>query len=711
MPPTLTMAPRTESIQKFDTMLKVISPERVISAEQAEAAQIKAEAEQNVNEPVNMLANRARLIWNAAVQAKQMENEDQGSVDDRLLQSVRKRLGVYDPDKLAEIKKFGGSDIYMMITNIKCRAAEAHISGVMLPPGEIPWDMEPSTIPELPEAERVKVSDQISDEAAILMDAGQEISLEDINDRLMKAKEARAEELVEKAKVATRFQKKKIEDEFQQGGFYHALKDFISDISTFPAAFIEGPFIRRERQLTWVQDNKGKWLPKIQPNLVRKYARISPFDMYPSPGAKHIQDGDLCIRRRLRPDELHDMIGVPGFSEQNIRGALKQHGEHGLGDWLYSDQERAEAYGRPDERDDPAPIIDAVEIYTRVQGSLLREWGMEEKKVPDPEKSYPVNIWLVGQWVICARLNPHPLGKRNIYSAAYEQVVDSIWGKCPPELMADLQDMCNAAARHAVNNMAIASGPLVEANMDRVEPGEDVEDIYPWKVLKSHSDPMGAPGPAYQFFQPDPMTDELMGLYDKFFNQASEQTGIPQYIYGSERGVGGAGETASGLSMLMNAAGKVLMQVVKNIDERIIKPVVKEHWMHIMLYDDDEYKIGDINIVARASEYMVMEEIQQIRMTEYLNSTNNDWDRAIIGDMGRAELQRHFVSRFLKIPVKDVIPTREKMEERAQAMAEQAQAQMEAEAEAQASPEAGGQPGPGPALNMGNPAEMTRMAA
>jgi len=356
---------------------------------------------------------------------------------------------------------------------------------------------------------------------------------------------------------------------------------------------------------------------------------------------------------------------VPGFDEKSIRAVLDDYGTGGLREWLTVDQERANVENRPNEFDDPDPPIDAVEFWGFAQGKTLLEWGMTKDQVPDADLDYQVNAWLIGQYIVMARLNPHPLGNRPYFAASFESVNDSIWGKAPPELMRDVQRICNAIARALINNLGIASGPQVEAMMDRVQPGEDVESIWPWKIWKTKSDSTGTGKFAINFTQPDPMSDLLVKVYEYFFDQASEQSGIPAYIYGSQD-VGGAGKTASGLSMLMNAASKTLKNVVSQVDENIIKPSIYEHWLHLMLYDEDIMKVGDINIVARASEYLIIQEQLQIRRMEFMERTNNDVDLSIMGETGRATLLRE-TSKTLKLP-EEIIPSKEDMKRRQQAM-------------------------------------------
>lgn len=133
-------------------------------------------------------------------------------------------------------------------------------------------------------------------------------------------------------------------------------------------------------------------------------------------------------------------------------------------------------------------------------------------------------------------------------------------------------------------------------------------------------------------------------------------------MYGSSD-VGGAGKTASGLSMLMNAASKGLKTVASHIDTGIIKPSIEETWLHIMIYEPEKAR-GDVNIVARASEYLIMMEQLQIRRMEYLNITNNPTDMQIIGLKGRAAIHKETV-RSLKMPVDDIIPDLESIDAQA----------------------------------------------
>lgn len=640
-------------------LIRVVNNQQLDAMREAEISAEKAEEDQQKS-PLAGLAQHVNNAWQAALRARQGSK-----IEERLLKALRQRQGQYDPSELTEIRKYGGSEVYMMLTNIKCRAASSWIRDVIIPPGEKPWSIEPTPEPELPQEELDAIIEQVKMEVAqeMMMNGPQMVTVEGITERLLELRADLAREVKEQAEAATAEFQQRIEDDLVEGKFYSALSQFITDLVTFPTAFLKGPLVRRKKKLTWTTDRQGNYVPAIDVKYIRQYERRSPFGIFPSPGAKHIQDGYLCeYHHQLRRSELVAMKGVPGFSDEAIDAVINQYGVGGFKLHLGVDQERAEAENRPNEFDDPDPGIDAIEYWGTAPGKLLREWGMTEKQVPELAQDYQITCWLIDRWIVMARINPHPLGHRPYYSTSYDKVNDSIWGKCPPELMQDIQKVCNAVARALINNLAISSGPMVEVFMDRLQAGEDPEDMYPWKVWKTKSDP-NTGKPAVQFFQPDPISEILLKVYQYFFDQASEQTGIPNYIYGSQK-IGGAGKTASGLSMLMNAASKTLKGVITHIDEDIISPIIWEHWLHVMLFDKDILKVGDINIVTRASEYLIIQEQLQLRRTEFLRDTNNDIDLSIMGIEGRANVLRE-TAKGLKIA--KVVPTEEELQRRAQA--------------------------------------------
>lgn len=591
-----------------------------------------------------------RECWDAARISKK-------PIEDIMLTAMRQRNGEYEPEKLAAIKQQGGSETFMMITEVKCRAAESWLRDILLDTGTPPWDISPTPIPELSPAQLQEIKAAFADMVARLL---QEELRAMTPSEVAEAKEAISQEyrfkMLQAAQNRADKMKHKISDQFAEGGWAESFNDFITDLVTYPAAIVKGPVVRRQRTLGWQQDASGRTVAVPVDKIAPEYERVDPFYFYPEPGISRIQDGYCFQHHPLTRTMLADLIGMPGYDDQAVRKLL----EEGNGSsWINQDIEliKDEEERKYHTEMRPTQIFDALEFWGKVSGKMLREWGMSEDEVPDAALEYDANVWVCGNYVLKAVLNYDPLGEKPYAKTSFIKCPGAFWGKGIPEIIEDLQNVCNAAARALVNNMGISSGPQVEVNLERIPANEDITQIYPWKIWQVTNDPTGSSAPAVRFTQPEANATMLMGVYERFSRLADEHSGIPAYLYG-DLNVQGAGRTSSGLSMLMGSAGKGIRQVVMHIDSDVIKPIVERQYIYNMRYDDDENIKGDLQIMPRGAINLANRETMNVRRIEFLNATANQADMEIMGPEGRAALLRE-VAKSLQMPTEDIIPSRE----------------------------------------------------
>jgi hypothetical protein len=473
-----------------------------------------------------------------------------------------------------------------------------------------------------------------------------EMVSQDFRFRLLREAQSRADRM-----------KIKIQDQFAQGGWEESFNDFITDLVTFPCAFIKGPIVRRQRGLGWKTNAMGQTVVEPIERLGPEYERVDPFRIYPEPGISNLHEGYIFEHHRMTRMELSDLIGVPGYDDDAIRAVLEiGNGQSWIGEdvELQKDEEERKYYSYMR----PTTEFDALEFWGKVSGKMLIEWGLSEEDIPDSAREYDANVWLVGNYVIKAVLNYDPLGEKPYAKTSFIKCPGAFWGKGIPKIIEDLQGVCNAAARALVNNMGIASGPQVEVNLERIPANEDITQLSPWKIWQTTNDPVGSSNPAIRFTQPESRAQELMGVYERFSKLADDHSGIPAYVYG-DLNVQGAGRTSSGLSMLMGAAGKGIRQVVMHIDSDVVKPIVHRQFVYNMRYDPDETIKGDVEVLAKGAINLAVKETVNLRRIEFLNATANPIDLEIIGKEGRATILRE-VAKGLQMPVDDVIPSREK---------------------------------------------------
>ena len=608
--------------------------------------------EERQNEPLILgLSAYLRHAFEAAKRAKD-------PIETNMLQALRQRRGEYEADKLSGIRAQGGSEIYMMLTEVKCRAAESWLRDILMDTGSPPWNIKPTPLPTLPDA-RDQVITEILGERVLefIQTVGQAPSPVEVDEiREVIAQDMRFEMLKDAQNRADKM-KRKIEDQFAEGGYASAFNEFITDLVTFPCAIIKGPVIRRQRKLGWDVDADGSTVAVTTEELAPEYERVDPFKFYPEPGISSIDDGYVFEHHPLTRMDLADLIGVPGYDDEAIRAVL----EYGNGQsWItpFSAQEQDDLESKHSTENRPTEIFDALEFWGKVSGRMLIEWGLNEDEVTDPTKEYDANVWVIGSYVIKAILNYDPLGEKPYAATSFIKNPGSFWGKGIPEIIEDLQNVCNASARSLVNNMGIASGPQVEVNLERIPTNEDITQLHPWRIWQVLSDPLGSSAPAVRFNQPNDNSAQLMAVYEKFSKLADDHSGIPSYIYG-DLNVQGAGRTASGLSMLMGSAGKSIRQVVMHIDADIIKLIVHRQFVYNMRYDTDEELKGDAQIIPLGAINLAVKDTVNTRRVEFLQATANEFDMEIIGKDGRAAILREIAKR-LQMPEDEVVPSREK---------------------------------------------------
>ena len=110
----------------------------VASASDLEAAAQRSSAEKQATPMIQGLASHTRHRWEV------MRDHKRLYVEDRLTKCVRARDMEYEPEKLAEIREQGGSEIFMGIVSTKCRTATAWLRDTLLGSGtDKPWSISP----------------------------------------------------------------------------------------------------------------------------------------------------------------------------------------------------------------------------------------------------------------------------------------------------------------------------------------------------------------------------------------------------------------------------------------------------------------------------------------------------------------------------------------------------------------------------------------
>jgi len=659
-------------------VLRVVPPAQLNAAIKLQD-KAKADADRAALNP-ETLSSLAGFIRTQFDEFKRHRNNSAAGWSERMLSCLRVFNGTYDADKLQQIKQFGGSEVYARLISMKCRGASSLLRDVYLS-NDRPWGLAPPDDPDIPPEIIASITQLVTVESQTNQAAGVPTDANAMRDRTFALMEAARQAAKKKAATQAKIAEDKIEEILSEGKFYEALAAFLVDIPMFPFACIKGPVVKIVPSVLWGENG-----PTVEQKARLFWQRKSPFDIWWTPGAADIEDAEVIERTRVTRADLNDLLDLPGYDVKAIRDVLDEYGRGGLNeDWDTTDAERANQESRENPNMNRSGLISCLEYHGNVQGRMLHEYGMSRKQVPDELRDYFVQAWVIGRHVIKVQLSPSPRKRHPYFITSFEKVPGTPVGNGLPDILSDIGEVCNATLRALVNNLSISSGPQVVVNTDRLAPDEDGEDMYPWKRWRVTSDPMGNNSGASKpidFFQPNSNAGELLATYQKFSDLADELSAIPKYLSGNTSG--GAGRTASGLAMLMGNASKILQTVAANIDRDVFQGLLSSLFDMIMLTDQSGMLTGQETIRVKGVTVAIQRETERSRQLEFLQTTANPIDSAIMGPEGRAVILRA-VSENLGVDGDKVVPTEEDLKKKQQEAQMQQAAMQQAAAQAQGS--------------------------
>ena len=228
------------------------------------------------------------------------------------------------------------------------------------------------------------------------------------------------------------------------------------------------------------------------------------------------------------------------------------------------------------------------------------------------------NVWICNNKLLRMVLNPFKPMKIPYMAAPFELNPYSFFGVGLAENMDDTQTLMNGFMRMAVDNAVLSGNLLIEVDETNLVPGQDLS-VYPGKIFRRQG---GAPGQAIFGTKFPNVSNENMQLFDKARQLADESTGLPSFAHG-QTGVTGVGRTASGISMLMNAASGNIKTVIKNIDDYLLRPLGEGFFQFNMQFDFDPEIKGDLEVKARGTESLMANEVRSQRLMQFLGVAAN----------------------------------------------------------------------------------------
>jgi len=561
------------------------------------------------------------------VMGKYKNSEDSRYEDEqRWVRAYRNYRGLYGPDvQFTEAEK---SRVFIKVTKTKTLAAYGQIVDVLFANNKFPLSVDPTELPEgvakdvnfdpkepqelmgsnnmespygfngdgkdLPKGATAKsLEDRLGPLADNLSD------IETLKEGVGKTPSAIT---FSPAMVAAKNMEKKIHDQLEESNANKHLRNTAFEMALFGTGVMKGPFAFDKEYPNW--DDEGEYNPVFK--TVPQINHVSVWDFYPDPDANNIEEAQYVIQRhKMSRSELRALKRRPYFREEVIRDAIEE-GENYVKKYWEDDltDYNQESY---------VERFEVFEYWGMIETELLIDQEVDIPKELQDYDELQVNLWCCNNRIIRAVLNPFKPARIPYMASPYELNPYSFFGVGVAENMDDTQTLMNGFMRMAVDNAVLSGNLLIEVDETNLVPGQDLS-VYPGKIFRRQG---GAPGQAIFGTKFPNVSGENLQLFDKARQLADESTSIPSFSHG-QTGVTGVGRTASGISMLMNAASGSVKTVIKNVDDYLLKPLGEGLFRFNMQFDFDPKIRGDLEVKARGTESLMANEVRSQRLMSFL---------------------------------------------------------------------------------------------
>ena len=644
----------------------------------------------------NKLQEALRPIMQELSQLAEEAVQRRSCIEERWLADLRQFHGIYDPNVITKLEDDDSrSRLFINITRTKTNAWDARLGDMLFPNDERNWGIDPTPLPQLTSAVRdlAKQIDELRRQAEGLtaehnadVDAagGKPVPgtrlkeaqglLNKVKELIKRERQQQAEiELARKRSIAM---ERLIDDQLTESNYPARCRDVIADMVKLGSGVLKGPIINDRPRRSWkpVKDADGKASDVLfelvgEQDTAPRFRRVDPWHFFPDPSAQSMEDCEYTFERHI-PNKrtlrrlAKDMGFYPHAMAVLLKEGPRQHSGSGNASMNYMAQLRAiEAGGAQTDGVDAladryllweyhGPLeAEQIETMLRASGQFEeadRIAGSTALEVP------MVRVFFCGDTLLKIDTDYILDSGASLYSVAtFEKGEASVLGGIGvPRLMANEQSMLNSAMRMMMDNSALAVGPQLLIDKERIAPENGRWKLTPRKVWTwirniAGNDPASAPFQTFDIPMNQEMLAAIVQLALRFVDEAVAMPLIAQGEMGSH-----VTQTSSGMAMLFNSANVGFRRVVKNWDDDVTTGTITRTYDFNMQFSKREDVKGDMKVEARGTSVLLVREIQ----AEQLMNIIREWSvHPILGVGFRAYHAMRLVLQAMSINPDDLL--------------------------------------------------------
>lgn len=360
-------------------------------------------------------------------------------------------------------------------------------------------------------------------------------------------------------------------EQFGRMGFKAMVKAGVNTLATYGTGFVFGPFVKRDSLHETNVDNSDGFasLKETAYEFDTPYFELaSTMDVYPDPEARAIADGLGCFW--VTNESPHTVAAWAADRRySNIAEALANQGS---ADDTGSDQTgqlraNIEFWHKNDR-------IKVARFFGKVTASVMDRTEDEAVSLDDHAESHDlIDVVVIMAGGVVVKVDRSPYGKTPTLRCVYEDSPHEIWGVGVAENNMPHQKVTNAAFRLFMEGKGMALLGTSSVDRSKFLPTEDFKK-FPGKVyqMKPGLSPDERKTAIMHNVEPD-ITGGWLDVIRMSEQFSDDDTGITKYTQGDDSS--NLNKTASGISMIMSASSLPIKEVIQNIDEMWIEPMVE----------------------------------------------------------------------------------------------------------------------------------------
>jgi hypothetical protein len=621
----------------------------------------------------------------------------------RWLDDLKAYKGQYDEKILAHLKAAKRSQVYYRLTTAKVNTMAARLMDLLFPQRSKNWSLDNTPDPMLP---KDVIMDALKDEIAAAAQAmlegqmqqlaAQNVMPDDLAAQKMQQSAFEAafaqlntpEARLRIAKERAAAMERVIDDQLKECSVGNTrrpswqgnCRDVVKSACLYGMGILKGPLVEKIQTKRFVRvnvtDEAGnptgtKWEEQVFSEDLRPWQEaVSVWAIFPDPDAMTPQDLRYVWQTHLKSDkDMRDLANFPGFNGKAIRDymLLEADGDATPANW--------ESYilTLDDTNLKTGKLKNRYRVYERwgfLTGKDLADAGLD---IPEGDYAnvYSSNVWIIGEKIVKAYINPLEGIDIPYYFYPYQQDDTSFWPEGIPALLRAPQAGVNAVVRAMQDNAASSSMPILGINTAMLDSG-DLQTMLADRVLLFRKSGVNIDHVMRATVVPSCIEHNLS--LSQFWQNSADEISTPRFNAG-DGNLKGAGETASGLSMLMGASNILLKDHIKDFDECIVSPFIHAMFRWNMQFSPRDDIKGDFEVTTSGSQSLIAKEVRAQQIPAIINYLNIPQFAAIINKRALLEVSLEQTD----LPADRVLLTDEEaMQAGAEEAAMQAQAQVEA---------------------------------